>query len=208
MIYTDSFLTIAATSASRQEESCLWPHVPWAQVHHDDSELPTPVTFVGHSFDQKTNIQLSPLNRRAWVLQEMLLSYRVLHLARDELYWVCAEMASSEDCTVVVNPIADALTAKSFYSPNGPNRNHDIDHEWREEMRHGWWMIVEEFSSRTLTKESDRLPATAGMVQVITRRTIWNCLAGLWEEDLYFNLLWYVIGERRIQRVEDIGSRD
>jgi hypothetical protein len=53
-----------------------------------------------------------------------------------------------------------------------------------------WMDAVERYSLLNLTKESDRLPALAGLAQRISKRFSCRYLAGMWEEDLARNLLW------------------
>lgn len=40
------------------------------------------------------SITNAPLNRRAWVLQERMLSPRILHFAKNQVFWTCAELVS------------------------------------------------------------------------------------------------------------------
>lgn len=38
----------------------------------------------------------NPLNARAWVIQERLLSRRILHFTQERIYWECLEEKSCE----------------------------------------------------------------------------------------------------------------
>jgi len=56
-----------------------------------------------------------------------------------------------------------------------------------------WYGFVERYSSRALTRKSDRLPAAFGMATELRRLMPRNCfLAGLWESHLAESLLWRV----------------
>ena len=42
------------------------------------------------------DLELAPLNRRAWVMQERFLSPRVLHFSRSQIFWECLEITAGE----------------------------------------------------------------------------------------------------------------
>lgn len=43
-----------------------------------------------------TTIESSPLMRRAWVLQERLLSTRIIHFFHEQIYWECSDLCACE----------------------------------------------------------------------------------------------------------------
>jgi hypothetical protein len=51
-------------------------------------------------------------------------------------------------------------------------------------------MLVEEFTRRSLTNESDRLPAVLGLAQDFQKNLRDIYVQGLWMEDLPFSILW------------------
>ena len=53
-----------------------------------------------------------------------------------------------------------------------------------------WYEMVEQYSTRRLTKTSDKLMAIAGVAALIQQTTKLTFVAGLWKEALEFNLLW------------------
>jgi hypothetical protein len=53
-----------------------------------------------------------------------------------------------------------------------------------------WMKVVEEYSRRTLSKASDRLPALSGIAAEFSRYTEGRYLAGLWENKVFEGLLW------------------
>lgn len=61
-----------------------------------------------------------------------------------------------------------------------------------EEVLQQWFKIVEAFTVRSLTFETDRLPALAGVAKVVGRLTDYSYKAGLWDEDLIRGLAWSI----------------
>jgi hypothetical protein len=149
----------------------------------------------------RKSILEAPLNQHAWVLQEMLLSSQIVHFAGDQMYWQCCSRLASEDG--LLNERSHIETGRT-----DPGRTEDTDfwlHSrifdlvgnltsnvdwWTEEVSLDyWWTIVEEYSRRQLTEESDRLPALAGLTKFFQMRTGDTPLTGLWLADLLYGLL-------------------
>ncbi|KAL8868357.1 MAG: hypothetical protein Q9198_008207 [Flavoplaca austrocitrina] len=67
------------------------------------------------------------------------------------------------------------------------DRNHDPDFLWMK-----WVEVVETYTQRDLTIESDRLPALSGLASRFSN--LWGCAyyAGLWEKKLMEGLCWFV----------------
>lgn len=53
-----------------------------------------------------------------------------------------------------------------------------------------WHQCVDEFSKRSLTVPSDKLPAIAGLAAVINDGTVEEYLAGIWSKNIGFGLAW------------------
>jgi hypothetical protein len=65
----------------------------------------------------KENFALMPIHERGWILQERLLSPRVLYFADDQLYWECCELDASESFPT---GIPSEIRGHDFY-PNFKN---------------------------------------------------------------------------------------
>jgi hypothetical protein len=81
-------------STSFQRRSQLFFHKSWMPP----SAAAKPTVYrtgnFGKSYDP---IASEPLSSRAWTLQERLLSARVLHFGRDQMYWQCGRCFAAED---------------------------------------------------------------------------------------------------------------
>ncbi len=141
--------------------------------------------------------QDSPLSRRAWVLQERLVSTRVLHFGRDDMFWEC-------------------LTCSTRESDSTEHKLTDQDTEWLDEnfkrslqfsridvsvALHKWYKVVAQYTKLSMSHESDMLPAISAIAGRIRQATEYTYLAGLWMEDLHQGLLWYADGPRSAPRI-------
>lgn len=142
-------------------------------------------------------IEEAVLNRRAWVLQERLLSQRTIHFGSDQVSWECSRLRGSETWPTGM-PIEQydlkigALAA--FESMR------QVSHE-PAELNSYWLVIVSRYTECHLTKESDKLIALAGLAQIVQH--MMKCkasdyAAGLWKPYLLQDLLWRMssTGER------------
>ncbi|KAF2690603.1 HET-domain-containing protein [Lentithecium fluviatile CBS 122367] len=199
-VYGNSYLTIAAAAAANSTEGCfrerlgiiLWPCsvVLFGQQCHV-TRHPTKDEEHGHNPEDRH--PGNPLNRRAWVLQEQVLSRRSLIFARNRLVWRCASMSTSEKYPLGV-PHAPKLSADN-------NRLlHCIVNEIIAAVETGnsdmdkytcWFRMVQAFTSRELTYEDDKLPAIAGIAQRFAESIKDSYHAGLWRGDMVIGLLWH-----------------
>jgi hypothetical protein len=114
-----------------------------------------------------------PLLGRGWVLQEVVLSKRLLLFGKNEVYWICRE-ASWCLCGLsnlvaaqagVIRPVEDLM---------------DLP----------WTKIITRFTSMDLTFQTDRLPALGGIASRYGTQHKLTYAAGLWKENLMEELLW------------------
>jgi len=197
-IYQNAFCTLAATAAEdgsrglffdRDPQTvlpCLIPVVP--------SNQPKRVLRCMDTDDWIQNVNHAPLNSRSWVLQERLLSPRVLHFAANQLYWECSGQEACESFPEGLPgefgeqfkqllPFSGASNALR----GGPDQNSRGPYlVWDE--------IMKKYSAGNLSRQSDRLVALSGIARKLQRHVIPQdtYLAGLWKTDLPFQLLWDV----------------
>jgi hypothetical protein len=62
----------------------------------------------------------------------------------------------------------------------------------RRELLQGWYALIQDYRLRSLTYDTDVLPALAGIATAISETHKLHYLNGIWEEDLPLALLWFV----------------
>ena len=158
-----------------------------------------------------------PLDDRGWVLQEELLSGRMLVFSSHGLFWECSGMDASEFLPFGKKPLGGRATltrlgssirpaSVSLQLASPPMRyalNFKRYVSWAESGQHSlefrrkyfyaaWKEIVENYTSRALTIENDRYVAIQGLVDAVSPSLEDSCYAGLWVSDLASQLLWRV----------------
>ncbi|KAF6785733.1 heterokaryon incompatibility protein [Colletotrichum sojae] len=153
--------------------------------------------FWGHAVGQ------CPLNKRGWVLQERLLSPRVLHFGRDQLFWECREHAAVE-CypDTLPGPVRNSVDAK-FKKLDPIIDGEEMPTEGSEPddpvfYYKVWNRIAQAYSDTRLTKSSDKLIALSGIAKQFATRVNDRYVVGMWRKYLASSLLWHVDRESQI----------
>lgn len=136
------------------------------------------------------NIENSPLGKRGWVVQERVLSPRVVHFASNEIYWECCQERAAELFPAL--SINDDGELKKVATYPGSQEREDPE---RRRIYQSWNKIVERYTACDLTFGSDKLSAFSGLARRASHQlksSPINYLAGLWKTSLVNDLLWRV----------------
>lgn len=154
----------------------------------------TPCIAVSRSF-WWNNVNGAPLNERGWVLQERLLSRRVLHFGKTQLLWECRELEAAESfpgglwSNVPPEPsfkcLDPELSSRIKQSRNRDNRDRKF---WAYDL---WSGIANSYSKCQLTKQEDKLVAITGLAKHFKSLTQDSYVAGMWRRFLASELTWF-----------------
>ncbi len=143
-----------------------------------------PLLCLGGEFGGTVDpFEYEPLNQRAWTLQERLLSPRTLHFGTEEMYWECQHCVFAEDGALLWQEFPTLPKILESMSPSGSGQNSRYRHN-------AWFILVEEYTKRSLTRDDDKLPALSGLASSIAARTGDTYLAGLWRSNIIEGLSW------------------
>jgi hypothetical protein len=148
-------------------------------------------TGIFTSMEQRKTTESRPkgvLDSRGWVLQEQALSRRLLSFTKYGTFWSCVHLECSESCpdgfdfdAKLNNSVAGVLPWLS----DQPGSEQSVSTGYRL-----WNRILEDYSSRSLTKESDRSIAIRGVTSIFSRQLRDVNHAGVWEKDILRGLAW------------------
>lgn len=186
-VYRGSLCNIAATGASDANVGCLYlrtsPPKPcvvkssWGDVANDEYLI----------YDQSfwiSSFENDPLRQRAWVVQELLLSPRILHMGKTQMYWECYE---SKACEYYPDGFPGFI---GFLTEKKPLEETELGGVGGPALVQDWRNILRTYTSCKLTKSEDKLIAISGVVKVLQKSTGDKYFAGLWGEHLATDLLW------------------
>jgi hypothetical protein len=189
-IYSDSYLNVCATTSTDGHGGLFRTRNPraiaacridarWSAYRSGQFACYFPDAFM-------EKVELGPLNKRAWVVQERILSPRNVHFTEDQVFWECAQVKASE-CFVEGLP-DESNILKSFMLPPGSGDTYDS-----KTLRILWDEMVKRYTGCALTMSSDKLVALAGIAQRFRHVAGYNhadYLAGLWRGNMEHELLW------------------
>jgi hypothetical protein len=186
-IYKDSFVTVAGPAASGCDSGFLHPRPSICEVTLPIScgDVSDELIFWYQGTDEDPMTLApegnAPLSTRAWVLQERLLSTRVLYFGTKVQYLECFTNVRFENFHFSIdwNYREIDMISKS-----------EMKHLWSgSDFLEDWTTLATTYSGLGLTKITDRLPALSGLASSVQAS---NYLAGIWSCDLPRALTWYV----------------
>jgi len=176
-VYGQSALNIAATAAPDGQTGCLFPRDPvWAQK----CQITVEVDGEKRTYDYAdfrlllNSVFNTPLNSRAWVLQERLLAPRTLHFGPTEIVWECRTKYA---CGAFPEGVPKSFVEEPF----GISKT---------QLSMNWDAIVFLYSRCLLTHESDKLVALAGVARKVYEESGDEYFSGLWKRSLQKDLCW------------------
>ncbi|KAJ4986068.1 het domain-containing protein [Stagonosporopsis vannaccii] len=201
-VYSNGYLTLAGTRSANGNGGLFF------KTH----DVPvTGVTPLGEKYrvffrqhidhqiesEKQSTVDLHPLLTRAWVYQERMLSTRILHFGRFELFFECKGSITCEcgfieyydsqldtEIPLIKIEYADALSQLEVF------RSGDMDPDVLYFAARIWRTMITSYTALSLTMPSDRLPALGGLARQMAGPRRSNYLAGLWEDCLIDDLLW------------------
>ncbi|CAH0022462.1 unnamed protein product [Clonostachys rhizophaga] len=203
-VYSNSMLNIMATDSKdgtqglfRERSSLDLQHC----VIRADWTGIAPDSFYIYDWMTWDNLIVrAPLNGRGWVLQERILSPRVLHFSCNQLVWECHEKDACEMHpdgipTIFVNFDTQVKIMDPEAYLKWVNTWRQIPFKPTMDVGHAIWKrLVHLYSQTRVTKVSDKLIAISGLASRM-RAIMQNdeeYLAGLWSHQLTSQLLWKV----------------
>jgi len=148
----------------------------------------------------------SESGKRAWMLQESVLSTRQIVLGSDSISWRCKELFQHNiESRLAINYIEgaaavhiDLLMFNDLSLGTVPSRLTNEDRTIIEQSASKWLSVLEDYTQRQVTLEQDRLLAIAGLASRVMRDTPLTYVAGLWLEWLSLGLCWSIEHEASI----------
>jgi len=204
-IFSNADLTIAASAAENGHQGLLKRRRTTRKLDaiHKDTVFPVYIRdVIMHEFrnnDDGFGVFVSsnlPLRKRAWCLQEELLSVRIVYFTEDEVDFVCRTATTCEcephwGSRYLLPPIVGTDSIGEDPGP-GPGPI--------------WNKIVNHYTGRQISFCKDRLPALSSLT-FFFEKDLGRYHAGLWDSCLPDSLLWWTQRGKRQQPERNSRSR-
>ncbi|KAK5706376.1 hypothetical protein LTR97_001364 [Elasticomyces elasticus] len=143
------------------------------------------------------HVNSGPLSKRAWTLQETMLSPRTIYYSNSQLYWECRHIRQSED-NLLFEDIRTTWRSTFFQEPPGQNlttsggglyTSPPVD---LKSFSFFWYrqIIADEYSTSNLTNGRDKLVAVSSLARALHAKRPNPYYAGLWGDCLLEGLCW------------------
>jgi hypothetical protein len=156
------------------------------------------------------DVRRGPLNQRAWVLQERLLSRRIMHFTKSGVYWECLTGMADEtwreglpqvlldtSANFPVTELKRAMLRDPTFDGN------ETLESWTADLYDSWNQVCERYSLCQLTVASDKLVALDGIAREVSLKTEDALVWGLWRRHLFSQLLWVHSHQTKYPRIND-----
>jgi hypothetical protein len=222
-VYAGSYLNISATASSNSNEGLFRSRSPeflwgdevllkWGSRDGSSLDSLTRCTINDVSFWEDL-VEQAPVNQRGWVLQERMMSPRVLHFCKDQIAWECREFQHAEGYPEYLptwktrlSDIVDEGLFKGLSKADG-ERLREIRLKGFQDPDNNladlyvfelWKRVVEVYSQTVLSHPRDKLIALSGIAKQFSEMFFgsseWEYVAGMWAKPRYLEsqLLWQV----------------
>ncbi|KAL7938435.1 heterokaryon incompatibility domain-containing protein [Trichoderma chlorosporum] len=201
-IYYNSSLNISATDSTSGADGLIFQRdvlkTTPCQVSLQLSGRNEPLDLV--AFHNKVLVESDEgeLNRRGWVLQERILSPRVLHFTKPRIFWECNSLLASD-----IRPLGEPIDPASSGDMRGVLSASYQAALPANKMMALWYDVVRQYSATSLSFSGDRLLAVSALAErysIVGLQPPKEYVAGIWTSHLPLALLW-----RRIPQTESLS---
>jgi hypothetical protein len=220
-VYSSASLTLAAADCEDhtqgmfrpRQAKCIRPFpldrvrqftgLEFHRLKANTSTKETPYVFPATKIHLRGNRPKGPLDTRGWILQEQLLSPRILYYGKGELFWDCITHSVSES-----SPVSTSLL-----------ENDNPDETWafrilrraiagsgdtsllQAHLADIWTQVVQNYSARGLSHSRDKLLALQGILQAVERLLGVKPVAAMWPRDIWKQLIWWNVNHASMRHV-------
>lgn len=199
LVYANAMINLGATAASGPSDGCFYERDPafiaplnirWRPtVLHEDAVFQIPASM---SNSAPQFIDDSPLFKRAWVLQERLLSTRMLHFAAQQMYWECKETMMASEIRPYGLSNGESSNWLLFPFGSSDRANVVLGSSCREPQWDHWGDLLMHYTSMDLSRPDDDI---FHALSALTRRV------AAWTNDIF------IAGLRRNTFIRDLSWR-
>ena len=222
-IYRKADFTIATIDAMSADSGCFFPRDGQIlrpcrlDIYRPPRQKDTYASHTGKIFASRAVDfgssragygRTSSLDSRGWCLQERVLSTRTLSYSKYGLFWECVTTEATEmvpygidedgtdEAYEYMRHLRKQIGAIALTSRYGKER---------PDTHNAWHLLVQDYSRRNLTKESDKLIALKGIINSLNDAKDDICYAGIWKKHLWRDLSWLVVTQTTVIKLTHKG---
>jgi hypothetical protein len=168
---------------------------PWLNSEAGNGIIQTPY-LVMRAYLWDENVADTELNRRGWILQERILSPRIVYSCKDQVFWECRTIHCAETSPnggPIGLPSRDSTKMDGKLKQLVPGQSlAQYGHLKIEIISNYWSAVVIMYSKCDPTFGRDKLIALSGIAREVQKLIHTGYMAGMWENQLPHSLMWRV----------------
>lgn len=192
-VYANAYLTISATGVDDSERGLFFPRTARKTLRLPFTAQGITGTVVmstlplNKEYFKKFHVEMfnEPLTDRAWCFQERILSRRILHFTKSQMYFECLQGTFGEDGLTL--PYRSTHIGKDTVVMSAPGERSTRN---MEDALLQWTDLLHRYGARKLTYPSDKLPALSAIAEIHQRLLDDEYVAGLWKRSILEGLCW------------------
>lgn len=218
-VYSNTFLTIAALSAGNDDGGCFFsrdpadvsPNIVSVRRRASDKNPSPYVLELDITDSWRHHLEREILLERGWVVQERVLSPRIVYFGQRQIFWECREANCCEThpATIFIN-IATGDNGQTVFEKEPARGKHC---RWKQlsdsyvaepnpdpiqQALSEWRRIASHYAACRLTVASDKLVALSAVAQDMQLLLLEQGLdsryyAGIWAFEMPTGLLWQTV---------------
>jgi hypothetical protein len=201
-VYRHAFLCIAAAASAKSSSGCFRTREASSratcEVTTSWNDRPNSVYQIYNSKIWPNVFEDQPLISRAWVVQELQLSPRILYFNSTQIFWQCYDKLACEELPTHIEPDwgtadqqDDNLKFSTYVYHHQPLIGDRAPPMIRKnEYMRIWCGILEQYTKCRLTFLNDKLVAISGIARLFCQPLADTYCAGLWTRRMPIELLW------------------
>jgi hypothetical protein len=192
-VYSNSLCNISASDSSTGHHTMFRsrvPHVFNPAIAHFNTDGHISSYLISNAWVEE-EVDDALVDTRGWVLQERLLSPRIVHFSKTQIHWECREEYACELYPdKLPGPLPDRI----------PNFKKLLSNYQESEGKANsgsssyvvWHWIVGSYAQSQISFPSDKLVALSAVAKVMRSIVRDGYIAGMWRSNLSQDLLWSV----------------
>ncbi|RDL32976.1 uncharacterized protein BP5553_08415 [Venustampulla echinocandica] len=183
-IFASAYCTIAASSATSWDEGFLKRESGHNSIRIKDI-YGQQISISDNIDDFENDVEKAQLNQRGWVVQERVLSRRIIHFTEKNSYWECGEGVRCENFAKL-----KCLSGRHHFllDPRFPNRLRDSGYHRSVDFLQ---FLFQKYAKCGLTKKSDREDAIYSLMKHMETAFRTTYRYGTFRIFLHRLLLWH-----------------
>ncbi|KAI0414845.1 heterokaryon incompatibility protein-domain-containing protein [Xylaria grammica] len=172
-IFDNAYLTVAASSTLDASSGTSLANPQYSNYHPIHPSRSGGLYVSAYKLFSFDELESLPLYSRAWIMQEVLFSNKILHIGRDQLYWQCGHTFEAENGEIKIGTQLRTALAAIWVKQI-------LDDTYYEKLCFSWCELLTAYSRCQMSFAEDKLPGLSNIAAKISNVNPVPYIQGHW----------------------------